>query len=219
MKKQYILFDLDGTLTDPGLGITKSAQHALEAFGIETEKLEDLNFFIGPPLRDTFQKHYGMSKKEADRAIQIFREYFIPYGILENEIYPGIKEMLEHLCESGKSLMVATSKPTDFAEQILQHFEIDQYFDFVAGSTMDEERAKKSDIIAYLLEECQLVDPSELILVGDRCYDIEAAKEFEIDTVGVLYGYGSKKELKKAGADYLVKTVSELEDVLLEEED
>lgn len=219
MKKQYILFDLDGTLTDPGLGITKSAQHALEAFGIETENLEDLNFFVGPPLKDSFQEHYGMTEEQANRAVAIFREYFVPYGIFENEIYPGIKEMLENLCESGKSLMVATSKPTDFAEQILQHFEIDQYFDFVAGSTMDEERTKKSDVIAYLLEECQLVDTSELIMVGDRSYDIEAAKEFEIDTVGVLYGYGTKKELKKAGADHIVKTVGELEDVLLEEED
>ena len=205
MKKQYILFDLDGTLTDPGLGITKSAQHALEALGIETENPEDLSFFVGPPLKDTFREHYGMNEEDTDRAVKAFREYFVPYGMYENEIYPGIKDMLENLYESG--------------EQILQHFEIDQYFDFVAGSTLEEERTKKSDVIAYLMEECQLVDTSELIMVGDRRFDIEAAKEFEIDTVGVLYGYGTKKELKKAGADRLVKTVTELETVLLKEED
>ncbi len=219
MKKQYILFDLDGTLTDPGLGITKSAQHALEALGFTVENPEDLTFFIGPPLKDTFREYYGMNEEDCERAVDAFREYFIPYGIFENEIYPGVKEMLETLQESGKILMVATSKPTDFAEQILEHFEIDQYFDFVAGSTLEEERTKKSDVIAYLMEECQIIDTSELVMVGDRRYDIEAAKEFEIDTIGVLYGYGSKKELKKAKADQIVKTVAELQEALLEEED
>lgn len=219
MKKQYILFDLDGTLTDPGLGITKSAQHALEALGIIAENPEDLTFFVGPPLKDTFRDYYGMSDEDCDRAVEAFREYFVPTGMFENEIYPGIKDMLETLQNSGKSLMVATSKPTDFAEKILEHFEIDQYFDFVAGSTLEEERTKKSDVIAYLMEECQLVDTSELVMVGDRRYDIEAAKEFDIDTIGVLYGYGSKKELKKAGAGRIVKTVAELEEALLEEED
>lgn len=218
MDKQYILFDLDGTLTDPMEGITRSAQHALKHFGIEVSDHTSLDFFIGPPLRDTFKQRYGMSEEDADEAIRIFREYFEPKGIFENEIYEGIPRLLEHLTQAGRSLILATSKPVDFAERILEYFDIKDYFDFVAGSTMDERRADKEEVIGYALEECQLIDLSELVMVGDRKYDIQAAKAFGIYTIGVLYGYGSKEELKKAGADCLVKTVDELEEVLLEEE-
>ena len=218
MDKQYILFDLDGTLTDPMEGITKSAQHALKHFGIEVKDHTSLAFFIGPPLRDTFKNHYHMSDGQADEAIRVFREYFAPKGIFENEIYEGSPRMLENLTQAGRSLILATSKPVDFAERVLEYFDIKDYFDFVAGSSMDERRANKEEIIAYALEECQLIDMSELVMVGDRKYDIEAAKEFGIYTIGVLYGYGSKAEMKKAGADCLVKTVDDLEEVLLEEE-
>ncbi|MFR8034923.1 MAG: HAD-IA family hydrolase [Lachnospiraceae bacterium] len=218
MDKQYILFDLDGTLTDPMEGITKSAQHALKHFGIEVKDHTSLAFFIGPPLRDTFKNHYHMSDGQVDEAIRVFREYFEPKGIFENEIYDGVPKMLENLTRAGRSLILATSKPVDFAERVLEYFDIKDYFDFVAGSSMDERRANKEEIIAYALEECQLIDMSELVMVGDRKYDIEAAKEFGIYTIGVLYGYGSKAELKKAGADCLVKTVDDLEEVLLEEE-
>ena len=218
MDKQYILFDLDGTLTDPMEGITKSAQHALKHFGIEVKDHTSLAFFIGPPLRDTFKNHYHMSDGQVDEAIRVFREYFEPKGIFENEIYDGVPKMLENLTRAGRSLILATSKPVDFAERVLEYFDIKDYFDFVAGSSMDERRANKEEIIAYALEECQLIDMSELVMVGDRKYDIEAAKEFGIYTIGVLYGYGSKAELKKAGADCLVKSVDDLEEVLLEEE-
>lgn len=218
MEKQYILFDLDGTLTDSMEGITKSAQYALRGFGIEVEDYTELSFFVGPPLRETFQKHYGFNEEETDEAVRLYREYYRPIGIFENTVYEGIPEMLANLSEAGKTLLVATSKPTDFAEQILEHFELDQYFDFVAGATMEEGRTKKADVIAYLLEECQLVDTSELIMVGDRCHDVLGAKELGIPSVGVLYGYGSKQELKEAGADYIVKTVEELEELLLRED-
>lgn len=218
MEKQYILFDLDGTLTDSAEGITKSAQYALNAMGIPVENHQELSFFVGPPLRDTFRDYYHMTEEEIDEAVRLFRVYFRPRGIFENEVYEGIPELLEHLTEAGKILMVATSKPTDFAEMVLEHFHLDQYFDFVAGATMEEGRTKKADVIAYLLEECQLVDTSELIMVGDRAQDVIGAREMGIPTIGVLYGYGSKKELKEAGADYIVKSIEELEEVLLSED-
>lgn len=218
MEKQYILFDLDGTLTDSMEGITKSVQYALNKMGIAVEDYHDLDFFVGPPLRDTFRDYYFMSEEEVEEAVRLYREYYTPKGIFENSVYEGIPELLEHLVEAGKTLYVATSKPTDFAEMILEHFELDQYFDFVAGSTMEEGRTKKSDVIAYLLDECQLVDTSELIMVGDRSHDVLGARELDIPTIGVLYGYGTKKELKDAGADYIVKNVEELEECLLSED-
>lgn len=218
MEKQYILFDLDGTLTDSAEGITKSAQYALNAMGIPVEDPQELSFFVGPPLRDTFRDYYQMTEEEIDEAVRLFRVYFRPKGIFENQVYDGIPQLLEHLTEAGKILMVATSKPTDFAETVLEHFHLDQYFDFVAGATMEEGRTKKADVIAYLLEECQLVDTSELIMVGDRAQDVIGAREMGIPTIGVLYGYGSRKELKDAGADYIVKSIEELEEVLLSED-
>ncbi len=218
MEKQYILFDLDGTLTDPMVGITKSVQHALKSFGIVVEDLKELTPFIGPPLKESFQERYQMTEEEADQAVKIFREYFVPKGIFENEVYDGIESMLKNLNEAGKSLMIATSKPIDFAEQILEHFGLRDYFDYVAGSTLSEGRTKKDEVIAYALDECQLVDMSELIMVGDRKYDVLGAKAFGIKSIGVLYGYGSLTELEEAGADYIVETVEELQELLLKEE-
>ncbi|MFQ9510592.1 MAG: HAD family hydrolase [Lachnospiraceae bacterium] len=218
MEKQYILFDLDGTLTDPMVGITKSVQHALKSFGIVVEDLKELTPFIGPPLKESFQERYQMTEEEADQAVKIFREYFVPKGIFENEVYDGIESMLKSLNEAGKSLMIATSKPIDFAEQILEHFGLRDYFDYVAGSTLSEGRTKKDEVIAYALDECQLVDMSELIMVGDRKYDVLGAKAFGIKSIGVLYGYGSLTELEEAGADYIVETVEELQELLLKEE-
>ena len=218
MEKQYILFDLDGTLTDPMEGITKSVQYALKKFNIEFENLEKLTSFIGPPLKQGFMEQYGFSEEDALKAVELSREYFVPIGMYENQIYPGIREMLENLKEAGKTLLVATSKPVDFAEKILEHFGIEEYFEYVSGSSLTQERTTKEEVIAHLLEEEQLVDMTELIMVGDRKYDILGAKEFGIKSVGVLYGYGSYGELKKAGADYIVKSVSELEDLLLRED-
>ncbi len=218
MKKQYILFDLDGTLTDPAEGITKSVQYALKHFGIEEEDLEKLQPFIGPPLVESFMDFYGFSEEQAHEAVTYYREYFKPKGIFENEVYKGIPELLEELTQAGKTLILATSKPIVFAEQILEHFDLRQYFEFIGGSDIEQTRAKKSEILQYILEECQLVDLTELVMVGDRKHDIIGAKQFGIDTVGVLYGYGSEEELKEAGADVLVDSVRELGEYLLEEE-
>ncbi len=218
MEKQYILFDLDGTLTDPMLGITKAVQYALKRFNIEVEDLETLIPFIGPPLKQSFMDIYGFSQEDALKAVEISREYFVPIGMYENQIYPGVREMLENLKEAGRTLLIATSKPVDFAEKILEHFGIEEYFEYVSGSSLNQERTTKEEVIAHLLEEEQLVDMTELIMAGDRKYDILGAKEFGIKSIGVLYGYGSYGELKKAGADYIVKSVSELEDLLLRED-
>ena len=137
MEKQYILFDLDGTLTDSMEGITKSVQYALNAMGIEVEDHRELSFFVGPPLKESFQKNYHFTDEEAEEAVRLYREYYRPKGIFENTVYEGIPEMLEHLCDAGKTLLVATSKPTDFAEQILEHFGLKDYFDGVVGSFLD----------------------------------------------------------------------------------
>ncbi|MEG0216468.1 MAG: HAD hydrolase-like protein, partial [Hungatella sp.] len=160
MNKTYVLFDLDGTLTDPIIGITKSVQYALHAYGIEVEDLRELCPFIGPPLKDSFIEFYQFSETQASEAIQKYREYFAVTGLYENLEYPGIKEMLSHLRAAGKILLVATSKPELFARQILEHFQLDPYFEDIGGSNMDETRVKKADVIAYLLEKNHITDPT-----------------------------------------------------------
>ncbi|MEG0689101.1 MAG: HAD family hydrolase [Hungatella sp.] len=214
MNKTYVLFDLDGTLTDPMIGITKSVQYALHAYGIEVEDLRELCPFIGPPLKDSFIEFYQFSETQASEAIQKYREYFAVTGLYENLEYPGIKEMLSHLRAAGKILLVATSKPELFARQILEHFQLDPYFEDIGGSNMDETRVKKADVIAYLLEKNHITDPTRVVMVGDRKHDILGAKALGIDSVGVLYGYGDRAELELAGADHIVATVAELEALL-----
>ena len=137
--------------------------------------------------------------------LQYYREYFKPYGLYENTVYEGIKELLSELKKQGKKLVLATSKPEPFAIEILKHFELDKYFDFVAGATMDEKRVRKADVIAYALESCRITELSATIMVGDREHDVMGAKEVGLECVGVLYGYGDLEELKNAGATYIAK--------------
>lgn len=202
---KYILFDLDGTLTDPGLGITNSVMYALKKFNIEVADRASLYKFIGPPLLDSFENYYGMSKEESQQALQYYREYFKPQGLYENEVYDGIEQVLMTLKEQGKTLIVATSKPEEFAIEILKHFHLDQYFDFIAGATMDEKRVRKADVIAYALESCGITESALAIMVGDREHDVLGAKQVGLDSIGVLYGYGDYKELKNAGATYIAE--------------
>lgn len=208
--KQYLLFDLDGTLTDPMVGITSSVQYALEKFGIHVRYLKELIPFIGPPLADSFQEFYGFSQEDAKKAVEYYREYYAPKGIFENEVYPGIQEMLMHLVDAGFTLIVATSKPTVFAKQVLEHFGIADYFSFIGGSELDGSRNTKAEVIAYVLKTCG-IKPQEAIMIGDRKHDVEGAKACKLESAGVLYGYGTKEELSKAGADHIVKNVTELE--------
>lgn len=211
--KQYLLFDLDGTLTDPMVGITSSVQYALEKVGIHVRYLKELIPFIGPPLAESFQKFYGFSKEDAEKAIQYYREYYAPKGIFENEVYEGIPEMLAHLTEAGFTLLVATSKPTVFARKVLKHFGMEDYFSFVGGSELDGSRTKKAEVISYILKTCG-IEAKEAIMIGDRRHDIEGGKACGLESVGVLYGYGTEQELTEAGADHIIRTVAELEDYL-----
>lgn len=210
----YILFDLDGTITDPMLGITNSAIYALGKYGYEGLKNEDLKGFIGPPLKDSFMQVYDFSEKQAVEAIDYFRDYFKDKGIYENIPYPGIEDLLKDLKTRGFKLAVATSKPTPFAVQILEYFKLDGYFDFIGGSKMDNTRTAKAEVITYVLDNLAQPDKSEVIMIGDRKHDIIGAKTLGIKGIGVLYGYGSKEELEGAEADYIVKSVEDLQKLL-----
>lgn len=204
---QYILFDLDGTLTDPGLGITNSVMHALKKFQIHVADRRELYSFIGPPLQDSFAKYYGFTEEETEQAIQYYREYFSTKGLFENQVYNGIPALLAELKDMGKTLIVATSKPEPFSIQILKHFGLYAYFDFVAGATMDNTtRFRKADVIAYALERCRITDRSAAVMIGDREHDILGAKQTGLDSIGVTYGYGSREELQNAGATYIAET-------------
>lgn len=213
--KKYLLFDLDGTLTDPMLGITKSVRYALNKFGIEVEDLNQLCKFIGPPLKDSFMDFYNLTEEDASKAITYFREYFSTKGIYENEVFYNIEDMLISLKEQNKSLIIATSKPTVFAEKILEHFNLKKYFDFISGSNLDNTRTKKADVIKYALDENGLTDISEIIMIGDREHDVIGAKSLGIECIGILHGYGSYDELSDSGAAYIVKDVNELHSLLL----
>lgn len=205
-----ILFDLDGTLTDPKGGITKSVQYALRKMRIIEENLDDLLKFIGPPLTESFRDYYGMDESDTWEAIKFYREYFTDKGMLDNEIFPGIPELLSSLRSRGHSLGVATSKPTVYSEVILKHFEIDKYFDVVIGSNLDGTRMVKKEIIEDALKSLQVPELDKVLMIGDRKHDIIGAQKNKIDSVGVVFGYGSREELEAAGATYLAETVEEL---------
>lgn len=212
---QYILFDLDGTLTDPAVGITNSIMYSLKKYNIKVDDRSELYKFIGPPLLESFMKYYGFTEEEGKKAIEYYREYFGVKGLFENIIYDGIKDLLKSLKDNGKILLVATSKPQVFAEQILVHFKLDKYFSFIAGSNLDGTRIKKAEVIEYALEGLNITELTKTIMVGDREHDIRGAKTIGIKSIGVLYGYGSKEELVNAGADYIVQSVSEIKDIVL----
>lgn len=210
-----ILFDLDGTISDPGIGITNSVAYALEKFNIKVKERTELYKFIGPPLQDSFAQFYGFNEKECENAITYYREYFKERGLYENELYDGMEQLLKDIRNAGKKIILATSKPEKFAVEILEYFKIEQYFDMIAGATMDSSRSKKADVIAYALKESGIEDLSSVVMVGDREHDIFGAKENGIASIGVLYGYGDREELQNAGALHIVETVDELKDLLL----
>lgn len=212
---QTILFDLDGTLTDPGEGITNSVAYALEKFEIKNEDRSQLYKFIGPPLKDSFMEFYGFSEEDSLKAIAYYRERFREKGMFENKVYDGIVELLSKLQKAGKKLIIATSKPEEFTLTILKHFDLLQYFDFVAGATMDGSRSEKEEIIHYALEHCQIGNLDETVMVGDRKFDILGAKANGIDSIGVLFGYGSLEELEMAGVTYIADSPEMVEELVL----
>ncbi len=218
--KTYFLFDLDGTLTDPKEGICTSVQYALKAFGIEEPDLDKLEPFIGPPLTESFMKYYGFTEEQALKAKELYRERFVPTGMYENVLYPGIHNMLRSLRDAGMHLAVASSKPEPFVEKILEHFKLRGYFEVVVGSNLDGTRETKSEVVMEALRRLfgdRPIDFDKVYMIGDRSYDIEGAHALRIEAVGVTYGYGSMEELKEAKADYIVRSVEELRKFLLRE--
>lgn len=208
MNYDVILFDLDGTLTDSTEGIINSVIYALERKNISYTSKKELHRFVGPPLQSSFRDYCGFGEDEAKDAVRVFREYFTQKGIYENAVYEGVAEMLNALYTSGFTLAVATSKPEAFAEQILTRFDLAKYFNVIAGASM--EGTDKPTVIRQALTRLEMEPSSRVLMVGDREHDILGAKEVGISSLGVLYGYGSEKELSKAGADYIVRTPFEI---------
>lgn len=229
--KKYVLFDLDGTLTDPMVGITTCVQYALAAAGIEEPDLQKLTPFIGPPLKQSFMEFYGFSDEKAEQAVEKYRERFKDVGIFENEVYEGIPKLLSSLKKEGMLLSVASSKPEVFVKRILTHFSIDSYFDAVVGSELDGRRTDKKEVVAEALKRLyekdaemaeiegtalfDAVKRKRTYMVGDRKFDIIGAKAEDVISVGVTYGYGSEEELLAEKPDFLAHSVDELKEILM----
>ena len=212
----WLLFDLDGTLTDPFEGITRSVEYALNAFGIEVEDRRSLAPFIGPPLVESLTERYGFTMEDAVAAVAKYREYFAVKGLYENELFEGIPELLNDCRKAGYKISMATSKPTHYAKIIAEHFDIARYFDAIHGSSLDGSRITKSSVVAEAVRD-EGLDPTRALMIGDRRHDVEGAREHGIKTVGVLYGYGSLEEHTAAGAAYIVKDLDELRELLIAE--
>ena len=210
-----ILFDLDGTLTDSAPGILNSVRYACRKLGLEMPSEATLRKFLGPPLIDSFRNLCGLSAADADRAVAAFREYFPTKGIFENEVYPGIPAMLADLHARGCQLVLATSKPEEYARRIMAHFDLEQYFTAICGATLDETRTDKAEVIAYALETIALTDKTGVVMVGDREHDVVGAKKNALPCIGALYGYGTREELRSAGAAAIADTVQDLHKLLL----
>ncbi|MGG2015448.1 HAD family hydrolase [Bacillus sp. S10(2024)] len=204
------LFDLDGTLTDPKEGIVNSIVYALRKMGIDEQDDNKLLSFIGPPIQHSFANIYGMNEKQVIDAVTYYREYFKTKGMFENHVYEHIPSVLQELKDAGKRLFVATSKPTVFAKQILEHFQMAHYFEEIVGSNLDGTRIAKAEIIQHILHTYDNLEKEHVVMVGDREYDIIGARQVGIDSIGVMYGYGSKEELVTAGATHISKDVESL---------
>lgn len=212
--KKVILFDLDGTLTDPKEGITKSVQYAFSKFDIHIPDLDVLQSFIGPPLKVSFMEEYHFSEEQADRAIFYYRERFQTTGLYENAVFDGVIDMLEALRKKGVRLAIATSKPTVFAVEIARHFHFDDYFEHIVGSELDGTRSAKAEVIAEALRLLQ-VEATDCYMVGDRKHDMLGALENGVESIGVTFGYGSREELAAAQARHIVNSLEELKSLIL----
>lgn len=215
MSFECIIFDLDGTLTEPEEGITRSIEYALNKMGIKVDDRKALTKYIGPPLLPVFQEDYGMTEKEAWQALEFYRERFLDKGMYENRVYDGIEELLSRLKENGKKIMLATTKPYPQAVGILEHFGLMKYFDVVSGADMSENLVEKPDVMRLAISKCPQANQTNTVMVGDRKYDILGAKAHKIPSIGVLYGYGDYEELSNVGATYFAKNVEELAKLLL----
>jgi phosphoglycolate phosphatase len=214
MRYHVVFFDLDGTLTDPAEGITKSVRYALAKFGIDAD-IDDLRGFIGPPLHHSFMNSYRFDASTARQAVEYYREYFAVTGIFENVLFQGIPELLAGLKANGGDLTVVTSKPAFYAEQIVRHFELAGFFDAVVGPGLDLSQAEKALLVERAIGRYDGRRPVDFVMIGDREHDILGANANGIASIGVTYGAGSREELVAAGATHVVDTLAELETLLL----
>jgi len=212
---KYIFWDLDGTISDSAFGIVNATSYALEQMGTEIADREQLKKFVGPPLLESFSKYFGYTPEQGERAVNLFRDYYQRQGIDENWIYPDIADLLEKLQADGRINVIATSKPEVHARTILERYGIDRFFYYIAGSTFEETRTRKDEVIAYALETCGITDTAQVIMIGDRAHDCIGARLNGIDCIGVLYGYGDREELEEAGAIAIAKDIHELTELLL----
>lgn len=216
MLYEVLLWDLDGTLTDPKEGISRSVQYALSRLDVPLDEDVDLNWIIGPPLKESFKILLQTSAEEpADRALDLYRERYREIGLYENIVYPGIPELLSQLKEQGCTNMLATSKPRIFAERILKHFSLDSYFSVIMGSELNGQLVEKDVLIAEVLKNIPVDLRAKTVMIGDRCYDVRGARANDIDAISVGYGYGTAEELRASEPNYIASTVRDLKELLL----
>lgn len=215
---KYVLFDLDGTITEPEEGILNGVIYALSKFGISVKDRTSLYPYIGPPLRDSFREFHGLDSEQTEQAVLYYREYYSTKGIYQNDVMPGMEQAFIKLREQGCHLYVATSKPEVYAKQILEYLHLDGYFDGIAGSTFDKTRDTKAAVIAYLLDsiETESLDISQVCMVGDRKFDVLGARQFGIDTIGVLFGYGTLEEFDACNCKYIAQSPEQMVEIVLQ---
>jgi len=211
----HILFDLDGTLTNPRLGIGNSLRYALRQMQIDGYSDEILERFVGPPLQDGFKNLFGLDEQNTRLAVEHFRTYFGDKGLYENEPYPGISELLEELHQSGKHIYVVTSKLEKYASMIIRHFEFDRSIDDLIGAESTGKHSGKGQLIAELMDRNQIVATRSVVMIGDTHYDMIGAKDNQIACIAVSYGFGTRDTLMACNPEYLVDSVDELTDLLL----
>lgn len=209
-----VLFDLDGTLIDSFEGIAKSAQYALRRFGINEENLENLRPFVGPPLVESFQKWYGLSKEQAIEATDIYRERYRPIGILECSLYPGVEECIRTLKAEGYQIGMASSKPEEFCRRILEHFGLLDLFDDVVGATFDRRIDTKEEVLNEVLRRWSDIPKDQMCLIGDTMFDLVGAKKIGIDCIAVSYGFGDAKEMLQNGAVAICDRMADLPELI-----
>lgn len=209
-----VLFDLDGTLIDSFEGIAKSAQYALRRFGINEENLENLRPFVGPPLVESFQKWYGLSKEQAIEATDIYRERYRPIGILECSLYPGVEECIRTLKAESYQIGMASSKPEEFCRRILEHFGLLDLFDDVVGATFDRRIDTKEEVLNEVLRRWSDIPKDQMCLIGDTMFDLVGAKKIGIDCIAVSYGFGDAKEMLQNGAVAICDRMADLPELI-----
>jgi len=215
MAYKYILFDLDGTISDSNEGITKGVQATLAHFGIDIVDRTELLRYIGPPIRETLSTQFGLTSEQVDEAMVIYGKYYSEKGLYENVLYDGVCDTIRELKRRGKVIALATSKAQVFAERILEYFGIADCFAHICGGELSGYSTKKSDVMRRALDNCGVADLHDAIIIGDRKYDIIGAKETGIASIGVLYGFGDYDELRDAGADWIVEDIADVLEILV----